>query len=269
VLLMLGWPATGVAGETACWLDGQVLVAPAEVAGIAGDYVIDTGAAQTLLADTQAQAAGFGETALTGTVRLAGMTRAGRRVAVTPLDARFRRLPTPVAGVIGADVLAAYVVDVSFAPCRIALHRPGAAPRFGRGSALRLSWRGGRPAAWAAVSDGGRTLAGAFVLATGSDTTVRLADDRADVPGAPRREDLYPYGPARPRLRALSFGGELFETLPSGLLPAAQGAEAGPAPVLGEIGLPALRRFRLRFDFPAGRLDLAKAKGPPERSGGP
>ena len=251
------------ASESRCWYEAGVVVAPAEVMGVAGDYVLDTGAPRTLLADTQAQGAGFAETALAGEVRLAGMEVRRQPVTVAKLDARLAALPTPVAGVIGADVLSRYVLDVSFAPCRIGLWRPGQAPRLGRAAGVPIAWRSGRPVAAAATADGARALAGDFVLSTGSDTPVRLRDDLADAPGAVSRAELYPYGALRPRVRALSFAGELFEFPKSGLTPKAELDAAG------EIGAPVLARFRLRFDFPRGLLWLAKEKGPPDRSDGP
>ena len=257
------WPLAARAGETDCHYEAGVLVVPAEVMGVAGDYVLDTGSAHTLLAETQAQGAGFAETQLTGEVRLADLTIAAQPVAVARLDERLYALPTPVAGVNGADLLAPYVVDVSFAPCRVALWRPGEAPRFRARASLPLAWAEGRPTALARVADDDRTLSGDFVLATGADTPVRLRDDLADAPGAARREGLYPYGALRPKLRALSFAGELFEAAPAGLEARAE------LPATGEIGAPVLSRFRLRFDFPARRLQLAKEKGPPDRSSGP
>jgi hypothetical protein len=265
LLLAAVLPASSAgAAESRCWYEGGVLVVPAEVMGVAGDYVLDTGAPATLLADTQAEGAGFAATALRGEVRLAGLDLKDRPVSVAKLDARLRFLPTPVAGVIGADALLGYVLDLRFAPCRIALWRPGEAPRFGRGARLAMSWSSGRPAVRAAVADGRRGLAGDFVLATGSDTAVRLRDDLADAPGAVKRDGLYPYGDVRPRLRALSFAGDLFENPWSGLVPK---ADLGAA---GEIGAPVLAHYRLRFDFPAMRLSARpNEKGPPDRSDGP
>jgi hypothetical protein len=248
------WPLAAQAGASRCWFEAGVLVVPAEVMGVAGDYVLDTGSARTQLADTQAEGAGFADTELKGEVRLAGLDLGDRPVAVATLDARLRQLPTPVAGVIGADILGAYVVDVRFAPCRVALWRPGAAPRFGPATRLPLALRNGVATGPAAVADDRRALAGDFVLATGSDSPVRLRDDLADAPGAAGREALYPYGALRPRLRALSFAGDLFEQAPSGLLPRAGQAAAG------EIGAPVLAAYRLRFDFPGGRLFLARAR---------
>jgi hypothetical protein len=244
---MAAWP-----GETRCWFEAGVLVVPAEVMGIAGDYVLDTGAARTLLADTPAQGAGYADTALVGEVRVAGLDLRAQPVAVTPLDARFRGLPTPVAGVIGADVLAGRVLDVRFAPCRVAIYEADKAPAFAAAATLPLAWRGGRPVAPAAVADGRRTLAGDFVVATGADTPVRLRDDLANAPGAAKREPLYPYGELRPTVRALSFAGDLYEVQPSGL-EARTELEAA-----GEIGAPVLAHYRLRFDFARGRLELAR-----------
>lgn len=254
LLLATGlWPLAASAGEARCWFEAGVLVVPAQVLGIAGDYVLDTGAAHTLLADTPAQGAGYADTALSGEVRLAGLDLAARPVAVVKLDARLRALPTPVAGVIGADILAGRVLDVSFTPCRVRISAPGAEPPFHPAATLPLVWRAGRPIAPAAVSDGRRTVAGGFVISTGSDTAVRLREGLAQAPGASPPEAVYPYGAARPRLRALSFAGDLYENLPSGL-------EAAPdLDADGEIGAPLLARYRLRFDFAHGRLDLAKA----------
>ena len=247
VLLMS--PLAARAGETACWHEAGVLVVPAEVGGIAGDYVLDTGQPHTLLEETQAQARGVAGPR--AKVRLAGLSLTASDVTSAKLDARFWGLPTPVAGVIGADLLAGLVLDVRFAPCRIGIWKPGKAPPFHPAQTLPLAWREGRPTVLARVADGAKVLSGAFVPATGSDTPVRLRDDLADAPGAARRAELYPYGPLRPRLRALSLAGVLVENAPAGLLDHAQ------FPADGEIGAPVLSRWRLRFDFAAGRLQLA------------
>jgi len=257
-------PAAAWAGEARCWFEAGVVVVPAEVMGVAGDFVFDTGESTTLLAETQAQGAGYAGTELRGRVRVAGLELEDRAVAVAPLDDRLFGLPTPVAGVLGADLLAGKVVDLSFAPCRLGIYEAGRAPRLaGAAASLPLILRGDRAVTTAAVSDGRRAFVGDFVLGTGSDTPVRLRDDLADAPGAVKRDPLYPYGVARPRLRALSFAGDLIEQAPSGLV-AKPGFDAA-----GEIGAPVLAAYRLRFDFLAGRLSLAKQKGPPDRSGGP
>ncbi len=241
------------AGEAACWFENGVVVVPASVMGVAGDFILDTATPHTLLAETQAQTAGFAETALTGEVRLAGLRIARRPVAVLALDMRTGALPTPIAGVIGADVLRPYVLDVSFAPCRVALSLPGHAARFRARRTLSMAWVADRPVVKATVSDGERTLAGGFAPGTGADRAIRLSDVTAAAPGAAKLREIYPYGVLRPRLASLSFAGEVIQDLDSGLI----GAE-DPA-LAGQLGAPLLSRYRLRFDFPAGRLRLAPA----------
>lgn len=250
-----GLAAPARAGEVACVYEQGVLVAPASVAGIAGDYIIDTGGAATLLHETRAQGNGFAEVDVTGEVRLAGLSLPARPARVQDLDARTFPFATPIAGVIGTDVLGGYVVDVDFAPCRLRIFRPEEAPAFRADAALPIA---GLPAA---VSDGPTSLRGRFVAATGLDRPVRLSPRIASVPQA-KAEDVAPYGAGKPRLRALSFQGRLFENLPSGLTDEA-------APLDGAIGPAVLSAWSLRFDFSRGRLLLQDEKGPPDRSDGP
>jgi len=259
LLALVVTPALALAGEAPCWFEGGVVVVGAEVMGVPGDYILDTATPHTQLADSQAQAAGYAETALTGDVRLAGVTARNRPVAVEALDLRTGALPTPVAGVVGADVLKAYVVDVSFAPCRVALWPARRAPRFKARTALPLRWVAGRPTVSAAVADGPRALAGAFAPGIGADTGVRISDAVARAPGAAKPKELYPYGVLRPRLRALSFAGRLWENQAAGLIKAEDDGLAG------QIGAPLLAGYRLRFDFPHGRLLLAPARAAHEK----
>jgi hypothetical protein len=261
-LLALAGAHPSPAGGTACWFEQGVVVVSAEVAGIAGDFILDTAAPQTLIAETQAQSAGYEETQVTGEVRLAGRTIGGLGMAVKDLDVRTGLFATPIAGVIGADALKGYVVDLSFEPCRIALHPAGRAPALGRAMALPLTWVGGAPAVAASAADGPLVVTGAFVLATGSDTAVRLNDRLAGAPGAAKPPELYPYGQLRPRLRALSIAGDIVEDVPAGLI------KADPAEA-GEIGAPLLFAWRVRFDFPAGRVLLAPKQQSPGLRRGP
>lgn len=242
------------AGETACWYEQGVIVAPAAIDGLAGDYILDTGAPTTLLHETKAQGAGLTQTALHGRVQIAGLSLQGRPFNVVDLDARTWAFPTPIAGVIGADLLSGYVVDISFEPCRVAIYPRRKAPAFLAKTSLRLKPGAGVATARAAVSDGSRALAGDFVIATGSDTAMRLDTSLASVPGAAKLQDLLPDAEGRAKLRAASFGGELFENLDGGLV-------KDDAAAVGVIGAPLLARWRLRFDFPHGRLLLRPAGG--------
>ena len=152
---------------------------------------------------------------------------------------------------IGADVVRDFVVDVSFAPCRVRLSAAGKAPRF-KGKALALGWDGGAPVAAGEVSDEAHGFAGPFVIATGLNVPVRLADDLAQVPGAAKPAELYPDGVWLARLPQLALAGTRLDDLAAGLMKP-QGE------TVGIIGGAALARFRLRFDFPAGRLVVAPA----------
>ena len=238
--------APAQAGEIACRFERGVVVAPARVAGIPGDYIIDTGAAQTALHETKAQAEGISDTALTGDVELAGLAVRALPLTVADLDVRTWNLPTPAAGVIGADALRGFVVDVSFAPCRLRLSRAGEAPRF-TGHGLPLAWDLGRPVADAAVSDDARRISGRFVIATGANVPIRLADDLAQAPGAGDTKELYPQGVWMARLPQVDFAGATGRDVAAGLM-------KPDGDVVGIIGGHVLAHFRLRFDFPGARL---------------
>ena len=251
LLALIACPAR--AAEIGCWFENGVVVVPAQVMGIAGDFILDTATPHTQLAETQAQGAGFEATALSGEIRLAGQRMMARPVAVSRLDLRTGALPTPIAGVIGADVLRGYVLNVAFAPCRVALSAPGRAPRFRARTSLRMAWVADRPVVRATVSDGARVLTGGFTPGIGADRAVRLSDAVASAPGATKLVELYPYGILQPRLARLAFAGDVAENLAAGLM----GAE-DPA-LKGQIGAPFLAHYRLRFDFPAGRLLIRPA----------
>lgn len=234
------------AAELACRFEAGMITVPAQVAGIAGDYVLDTGAAQTALHETRAQAEGIAATALTGDVRVGGMLVRAAPLKVLDLDASTWNLPIPAAGVIGADVLRGFVLDVSYAPCRVRLSPPGQAGRFA-GRALGLGWDLGRPTVEAAVSDGAHRLSGRFVVATGANAPVRLADDLAQAPGALRPQELYPDGVWLARLSQVEFGGAVGQDVGAGLM-------KPEGDVVGLLGGAVLAHFRLRFDFPGGKL---------------
>jgi hypothetical protein len=250
-LALVGGPAH--AGEAACWFENGVVVVTAQVMGVTGDFILDTATPHTQLAETQAQGAGFVETALTGEVRLAGLRIANRPVEVADLDLRTGALPTPITGVIGADVLRPYVLDVSFAPCRVTLSPAGHAPRFQARRSLPMAWVAERPVVKATASDGAKSLTANFTPGIGADRAVRLSDVVASAPGAGKLLEVYPYGVLKPALAGLAFAGDVAEDLPSGLM------HAEDPKLAGQIGAPFLSRYRLRFDFPAGRLELTPA----------
>ena len=249
IVVLIAAPAC--AGEVACHFEAGVIVVPAEVAGIAGDYILDTGSARTTLHETLAQVAGLEGDSVTGDVVLAGMRVSGQTLPIADLDVRTWNLPTVSAGVIGTDVLREFVVDVSFAPCRVRLARRADVPPF-RGRSLELGWDQGRPTVVASISDDTHQITGAFVIATGANAPVRLADDLAQTTPETSRE-LYPEGVWLARLPQVTFAGRTGRDVAAGLM-------EPDGDIVGILGGQVLANFRLRFDFPASRLVVAPAK---------
>ncbi|MDB5469546.1 MAG: hypothetical protein JWR84_1106 [Caulobacter sp.] len=224
-------------------------MAPASVAGIAGDYLIDPSAPRTLIHETRAQTEGIAVTELEAPVRVAGLSLKALSVKVVDLDFRAPGFDTPIAGVIGADALAGQVVDLDFAPCRVRIHGPTRARP--RGRVIPLTLVGGVPTLRAAVSDDRIALAGLFAVDWSSAGKVRLSDRRAAFRPALEGYDPLDRNDARGRLRAFSFLGELSEEAPSGLI-----AGLDPA-VSGAIGTDEWSRWKLRLDMSRRQLTLS------------
>jgi len=235
-------PGGAWAGDSVCWVENGVLLVPAVAAGVNGVFILDTGAAQSQLDATQASEVGIGESAATTSVRLAGGFYTNVRMQVLELDARTRSFPTPIAGVLGSDVLAGQVLTVEQNPCRLRLSRPGR-PRDARGAIrLPVELSAGVPYVRAGVSDGTQSRAGAFRIDTGGPLAVNLAPSAA------------PLTPSDGRLRALSVGGVLFENVSAA--PAPDAADAA----LGGIGEPIWARFSMRLDYVARTLTLLNSR---------
>lgn len=254
----LASPSAAASAELACRMEGAVLLVPARVAGVAGEYILDAGAPRTLLHDTRAQGAGLDVVALRAPVRVGGVDLGEAAIAVVDLDARTRRLPIPAAGVIGSDVLSRRTVDIRFSPCRVAF-LPPAGRAAARGRRLPMRLIDGAPAVEAAVSDGATSRRGWFRVDTGSPLAVSLsadgavALDEASRPVAPETTSPDAVRPRLGQLRALSVGAMLIENPPAGL---AQ-VQAGLA---GALGAPVwMTAGRLRLDYAHGDLML----GPP------
>lgn len=231
-----------------CWFENGAVVAPASVAGIAGDYLIDPSAPRTLIHETRAQSEGIAVTELTAPVRVAGLSLKALPVKVVDLDFRAPGFDTPIAGVIGADALAGQLVDLDFSPCRVRIHGP--TRRVPRGRAIPLTLVGGVPTLRAAVSDDDQAVAGLFAVDWSSAGKVRLSDRIAAFRPAREGYDPLSRNQARGRLRAFSFLGNLSEETPSGLI-----AGLDPA-VAGSIGTGEWSRWRLRLDMSRRVLTL-------------
>ncbi len=232
---------TARAGTTRCWLENGALVAPAAFGALAGDFVIDLSAPVSRLHVTAAEAAGIDAPSARRTLVIAGERNAGATLQLADLDARSAGFVTSIVGVLGADALAPFVIDVRPSPCVLTLSRRPAALTGGV-SRLRVRQIAGAPAIAAAISDGVGARVGWFALDTGS-WPVRVADARLT------REP--PPGPQPPvRLRALSLRGRLYEQIDAAPM-------QRPSPGLaGTIGQAVLSGRHWRLDARRGWFEL-------------
>jgi hypothetical protein len=246
ILASLALARAAVAGETRCWIDKGALVAPAAFGDIAGDFLIDLSAPASALHVTRAQEDGLEGEAATRDLSIAGRRLAGVTLAIVDLDARTAKFDTAINGVIGADLLRRFIVEIDPSPCRLRLLRRRSAAWPG---SVRLAIResAGRPLAPARVTDGAQARSGLFALDTADWATV-VAGARLSRP--PAADALAPV-----RLRGVEVAGRLFEQVPAAVQP--QGDDAAP----GAIGMAVWSRWRLRLDFRHRWLDLAPAEG--------
>jgi hypothetical protein len=243
---------TAWAGESECWLDNGAVVAPAVLAqpglgDITGDFILDLSAPRSQLHQTTAQSDGLGDaTEARGALTLAGAHIAAT-FAVADLDDRQWGFPTSLNGLIGADVLAGYVVELRFSPCRLTLRRR--APAATAIATLPVTMVAGVPTIGASIFDGTKRRRGQFAIDTGA-AGVRIAASHARFSRLSARVD--PLSRDRPpaRLAALSLGGLEFRNQPAAL------QEGAPAGLLGGIGTDVWSRYVLRLDLGRYRLSL-------------
>jgi hypothetical protein len=258
--LALAWGGQGAwAGGTRCWIDKGALVAPAAFGDIAGDFLIDLSASRSAVHVSRAQEDGLEGQSATRDLALAGRRLAGVTLAIADLDARTARFDTTVNGIIGADLLRRYIVEIDPQPCRLRLLKRRPAPWPG---STRLAIRevGGRPLAPASVTDGVRARAGLFAIGT-ADWATRIGEARLS---RPQGSD----GAAPVRLRAVEVAGRLFEQVPAAVRPSADASE-GDAAVADAIGMAVWSRWRLRLNVRNGWLELAPAASPAIAGRGP
>ncbi|HZZ35335.1 MAG TPA: hypothetical protein VFE03_06385 [Caulobacteraceae bacterium] len=237
------------AGAAQCWYENGALVVPAALGDIAGDFILDVSAPRSALHNTIAQGAGIEGDAFEADLRIAGERLKSFTMAVEDLDARSVGFDTTINGVIGADVLQRFVVEIDFDPCRVAFHRRAPDRRAGAGR-LRVSRAAGVPVVEATAFDGVRARRGLFAIDTAS-AGVRLDPEETSF-SRPLPLGVDPTLRHRPpaRLAALSLAGRVFPRTPAGLLET-------PAPGLtGAIGDAVWSHYRMRLNLKAGWLEL-------------
>ncbi|MES2035351.1 MAG: hypothetical protein V4466_14350 [Pseudomonadota bacterium] len=173
LILTTGAADRAAASETTCWFENGAVVVPAQIGGVAGDWLIDPSTPRTLLHETRAEMEGL-PTVFTAPAQLAGQRLSAVEVTVADLDDRAPGFATPIAGVIGADLLSRFVVDLDFTPCRLTLTR-GRPRRFDATQRLPLRMAAGTPVVEAAISDDRRARRGLFALDWSSKAAVRVS----------------------------------------------------------------------------------------------
>src|SRR5580658_6180762 len=202
------------AGETPCWVDHGVVVVSAAFGDITGDFLFDLAAPKSELHVDVALERGIVTPTSSDTLRL-GDQRIPATLAVTNLDARTIGLPTTLNGLIGADVLTGYVIDLQLSPCRLALW-PRHPPAFHATTRLPVSIVGGVPTVGASVTDGRTGLAGAFAIDTGS-AGIRVSADAARLSRTRKGLDANSRLSPPARLAAVSLGGDVILNAPAAL----------------------------------------------------
>lgn len=227
------------AEEASCILENGVPVVSASVAGVAGDYIFDTGEPVTKLHDTRAMGAGLAEGPQAADILFAGLRWTSALITTGDLDARTAAFTTPIAGVLGSDLLRHLSVEIRLEPsCRIRLDLPGQMnPWRGPSAPLGLDATG-RPLITAGVSDGGHAWRGLFVLSTGLEAPLALASDTVTTRGGETGS-----------LRAASFQGKLLENL--GATVVVRDRFPGAA---GALGSSFLSSGEWQIDFVRGEL---------------
>ena len=236
------------AGETQCWTDNGAVVVPAAFGDIAGDFILDLSAPHSQLHLTTAQSDGMGDaTQAQGALTLAG-EKIAANLAVANLDDRQWGFPTTLNGLIGADILAGYVVELRFAPCQLTLWRR--APQAANAEAtLPVTMVGGIPTVSATITDGAKARSGQFAIDTGA-SGVRIVAARARFSRLSARVDPLSRDQPPARLAALSLGGRVFQDQPAAL------QQDAPDGLLGGIGTDVWSRYGLRLDLRRDQLQL-------------
>jgi hypothetical protein len=240
-------PVEAHAGASRCWVDSGAVVVPAAFGRITGDFLLDLSTAHSVLHLDVAQGDGIQTTSASGVLIFAG-ERIPAQLAVASLDDRSLGLPTTINGLVGADVLASYVIDLRLSPCRIALW-PRRAPSFHATATAPIQWVEGVPTIAASISDGRTALAGRFAIDTGTNA-VRVSSAAGALSRTPKGIDPASRLDPPARLDAVGFGGKALRGLPSAL------ESDLPSGVLGGLGDAVWSRYDVRIDLKRARLEL-------------
>lgn len=287
VLLMVGLAAAGTArgderdgvvAEFEAGRGGRHILIPWEREGRTMYFVLDTGAARscvdpgvfpglrpvglltvTTVSGKQEMAMSAPPAVSVGPFRLGGVTS----VASVEMAPHARLAGRPLAGILGADVMREFVVQVDFDAGRVRVMRAGAGgDRAAWGTRVPMAWNNGTPTIRAEA--GGQTAD--FRVDTGSGEEVALPGwwfDKvvATAAGAPATRRALGAGgwhsSRSARLAALDAGGRTYRDV-------ALSDMYGDRP---RVGLRFLARHVVTLDFPGEAMFLKPGKRIDERGG--
>ena len=223
---------------------------------------------------------GVGASQMTGYV-LTGVTfvvpalpQAPQRLALAlPLTPLATRLGHEFDGIMGADFIRQFVVEIDYARRTVALHDPAAFAYDGPGESVPIRFNAaGHPLIDAVVTPlGGEPIAGRFLIDIGSGGSVALHSPFASAHHLPAAGDKTiraiglsgagGEGTGRfGRIAALTIG-RVTLTRPTALFSADTAGAFADATIAGNIGFDILRRFRLFLDYSRQRIIFEPAPG--------
>lgn len=247
-------------------------------------FILDTGAAVTVLNVATVQALGLKEgaggtlhgaggheqsTQIKGvTLELGGARLENLNVAALPL-AQFENAGGRVVdGILGVEFFNRYVVEIDYESQQLAIHEPAGYVYAGRGESLPLNIKHNHPHVRAQLKLPGRApFEGEFVIDAGASMPLIL------LPSFTERHGLRDSLPATYTVYGRGVGGEIqlpvgrAESVRIGGFTLTQPVTAFPSTgtfggegLAGNIGTAILRRFKVVFDYSRKRVYLEPAK---------
>jgi PDZ domain/Aspartyl protease len=244
--------------------------------------IVDLGRARQLglALGREARVGGLGSSQLTGyfvtgaTVTVPAVPRAAQPVVLAlPLAPLASRLGHDFDGLLGADFIRQFVVEIDYAARTVTLHDPAEFHYTGSGEVVSIHFNAaGHPVIQASVTPlGGEPIAATFLVDIGAGTGVSLHSPFAAAHHLPAAAD--------PTIRAIGIrgaGGEgsgrfgrlasfrigaLTLSRPLALFSEDTAGAFANAAIDGNVGYDILRRFRVFLDYTHERMILEPAAG--------
>jgi hypothetical protein len=284
LLLVLNADAREVARVPARITNNRILLSVAVNEHPPSTFILDTGAARSVVEKEYADDRGIRATGMTRAMGAAGSVSVGvapdlvfalgdirlpaKEVPLIPLEAVNLRSGTPVQGILGQEAFGAYVVDLDYERGSVAFHdrRSFEPPRGSVSLPLHFRHHNMPQVDVRLTLPDGRTVPARLLLDTGAGpglilTRAFVKRHQVEVPdGLETAIGLGVGGGTSERtgrLRKLEFGGFTFEQPIVSLSHSAQGV-LGESDVDGILGGEILRRFQVQFDYGRRQVHLTK-----------